>query len=118
MVVISDFYEEPDTIAAALDELRIRGHDVIALHILDPLERDLDLAGAYVFEDLETGEHMPVAPAASRSEYTRLIEQHIDSLKRRCGSRQMDYSLFATDQPLDRMLFRYLSDRVQFARVR
>lgn len=117
VIVISDFYEEAAVVAGALDELRLRGHDVIALHILDPLERDLDLSGPDVLEDLETGERLPVAPV-TRAEYRELISAHIQALQQQCGARQTDYGCFGTDQPLDQILFRFLSDRAQFARVR
>ncbi|MDX1656047.1 MAG: DUF58 domain-containing protein [Candidatus Competibacteraceae bacterium] len=118
VVVVSDFYEQPQRVAGALDQLRIRGQDVIALHILDPLERDLDLGGTLVLEDLESGQRLPVAPQAIREEYRQLVEAHITALGQACGARQTDYGQFTTDQPLDRILFHYLSDRVRLTRVR
>ena len=36
VVVISDFYEDPDTVLAAIAPLRGRGHDVIVFHVMDP----------------------------------------------------------------------------------
>ncbi len=62
VVVISDFYAAPSDVAVALDSLRVRGHDVIALHVLDPFERDLELSEPAVLEDLETGDRVPVTP--------------------------------------------------------
>ena len=118
VVVVSDFYQSADTVALALDELRLRGHDVIALHILDPEERDFGLDGQCVLQDSETGEQLPVLPTRIRSDYRQRIESHIDTLSRACGSRQTDYGFFASDQPLDQLLFRYLSDRARFARIR
>jgi len=118
VVVVSDFYAPPREIVVALDELRVRGHDVVAFHVLDPLEQDLDLPGPQVLEDLETGERLPVAPAQLRAAYRRLVAEHIETLEKACGERRTDYAFFGTEMPLDHMLFRYLSDRVRLARVR
>lgn len=117
LVVISDFYVQPEEAAVALDALRVRGLDVIALHVLDPFERDLDLPGPAVLEDLETGERLPVTPQA-RGQYRVLVDDHVTALARACGGRRIDYDCFVTDQPLDDMLWRYLSNRARLARVR
>ncbi len=116
VIVISDFYLQPKDAVLALDELRVRGHDVIALHILDPMERDLALGGPTILEDLESGSRMPVSPA-SGDEYKALIEHHIDQLKIDFGSRAIDYSCFTTNQPLDHLLFQYLSTRARLVKT-
>lgn len=117
VVVISDFYADPADVAVALDALRVHGHDVIALHVLDPLERDLALSGPTVLEDLETGERVPVTPKG-RVAYRALVDAHVDALTRALGDRRIDYDCFVTDRPLDDMLWRYLSNRARLARVR
>lgn len=117
LVVVSDFYTPPEDAALALDALRVRGHDVIALHVLDPLERDLDLPAPVVLEDLETGERLPVTPQG-RARYRALMDAHVAALARLCGDRRIDYDCFVTDRPLDDMLWRYLSNRARLARVR
>lgn len=117
VVVISDFYLDPKQAVLALDELRVRGHDVIALHILDPMERDLALGGPTILEDLESGKRLPVSPA-SQTEYRELIEHHIAQLQLDLGSRAIDYSCFTTDKPLDELLFKYLSTRARLAKTR
>ena len=38
VIVISDFYEEPETIVRAIEPLRFRGNEVVLFHILDPQE--------------------------------------------------------------------------------
>ena len=40
LAIISDFYEEPDTILDAVKRFRYQGHDVMLFHILDPAELD------------------------------------------------------------------------------
>lgn len=118
VVVVSDFYVAPEDAASALDGLRVRGHDVIALQVLDPVEIDLELEGAEVLEDLETGERLPVSPQALAGEYRRLVEDHGEALRARLGERRVDFSRFDTAAPLDHALFAYLAGRARLARVR
>ncbi len=38
VVVLSDFYEQPETIIKTIEPLRFRGNEVILFHVLDPQE--------------------------------------------------------------------------------
>jgi uncharacterized protein (DUF58 family) len=115
-VVASDFYCEPRRAMAALDALRLRGHDVIALHILDPQEMDLGLSGPEVLQDMETGARMPVTPAG-QARYRELMREHVDALHTGLRERGMDHACLLTDRPLDEMLWHYLSQRARLARL-
>ena len=63
LLLISDFYDEPDAILEAIKPLRFLGNDLIVFHVLDPQEIDFDYDDASSFEDLESGEQIPVVPA-------------------------------------------------------
>ena len=118
IVVISDFYDEPDAIANAIRPLRYRGHDVIVFHVLDPAELDFPFGEAASFEDLETGDRMPIVPAAARERYQALVRQHTEALGRLFTDSRIDYALFNTSVPLDHALFHYLSARERLSRAR
>jgi len=118
VVVVSDFYLSPDEAVRALEALHVRGHDVIAIHLIDPVERELDLGATTVVEDMETGEQLPISPTALRDEYQGLLRTHMEALSRACGEHEVDYTCFDTATPLDHVLFRYLSQRARWARVR
>ena len=70
LVLISDFYEEPEAILDAIKPLRFLGNDLIVFHVLDPAEIDFDFNDASSFEDLESGEQMPVVPDVVRRRST------------------------------------------------
>jgi uncharacterized protein (DUF58 family) len=118
LVVVSDFYEEPDAIVEALGPLRFRGNDLIVFHVLDPAELDFDFSEASAFEDLESGEQIPVVPQALRDEYRKMIRAHIDGIAERCKGARIDYTMLQTSQPLDHALFSYLSMREKLMRAR
>ena len=80
LVVVSDFYEEPEAVLDAVSPLRFRGNDLIVFHVLDPSELEFGFGDAQPFEDLESGEQMPVVPEAFRAEYRSLVQAHVDAL--------------------------------------
>jgi uncharacterized protein (DUF58 family) len=118
LVVISDLYEDPDVIIRALARLHHKGNDVIVFHLLDPSEVEFPFEDAAQFQDLESGERMPVVPEKLREEYRGHLEAHVDTLKRRMVQNEIDYCFVQTSQPLDHALFEYLSRREQLSRVR
>jgi uncharacterized protein (DUF58 family) len=118
VVVISDLYEEPEAVAKAVRPLRYRGHDVIVFHLLDPAEIEFPFDEAASFEDMETGDRMPIVPSAVREHYQALVRQHSESLGRLFTDSRIDYSLFNTSVPLDHALFHYLSARERLSRAR
>jgi uncharacterized protein (DUF58 family) len=111
LVLISDFYEDPDTVLEAVSPLRFRGNDIIVFHVLDPMELEFGFADASPFEDLETGEQMPVVPEAFREEYRSLVRAHIEALRSSFSKVRVDYTMLDTSKPLDHAMFRYLSGR-------
>jgi uncharacterized protein (DUF58 family) len=118
LVLISDFYEEPDTVLDAIKPLRFLGNDLIVFHVLDPAEIEFGYEDASSFEDLESGEQVPVVPESLRAQYRQMIQDHIATLKSKFSEHRIDYTLLNTAQPLDRALFSYLSSRERLLRVR
>ena len=118
IVLISDFYEDPAAILESVKPLHFLGNDLIAFHVLDPAEMDFGFEDASSFEDLESGEQIPVVPESFRDEYRQLIRGHIESLKTKFSEVRIDYMLANTAEPLDRALFSYLSSRERLMRVR
>jgi uncharacterized protein (DUF58 family) len=111
VIVISDFYEEPETIVRAIEPLRFHGNDVVLFHILDPQEIRPVLNGPAILVDLETGRNIEVIPEYAKTTYRAKMEAHIEQLRSRTQAAGMDYQLLVTDQPLDAALREYLSLR-------
>lgn len=118
VLLISDLYAEPDQVLDALEQLRQRGNDVMVMHVLDSAELEFPFDESGMFEDLETGERIPLLPARMRERYRAAIHEHIAELSARIGDHGMDYSMFDTSRPLDYALFDFLSRRERLARVR
>ena len=118
MVLISDLYENPEELLRSINQLRYRGNDLIVFHLLDPLELNLELGDVSSVEDLETGVNLPIATARYRDEYRQLVADHRAALERGFGANRIDYIFADISQPLDDILFRYLSDRESQIRTR
>ena len=113
VVLISDFYEEPGSVADAVRALRSAGNDVIVFHLLDPTELAFPFDAAQSFQDLETGERIPVVPDALRERYREMVAAHVSTLRTLLRSERIDYAMFDTSQPLDHALFALLSERAR-----
>jgi len=118
LLLISDFYDDPDAVLDAIKPLRFLGNDLIVFHVLDPQEINFDFNDASTFQDLESGEQIPVVPQSFRAEYRRLIQEHIARLSAKFSEQRIDYMLCNTSEPLDKALSSYLSSRQKLARVK
>jgi uncharacterized protein (DUF58 family) len=110
-VLISDFFEKPDTIIETIQPLRFRGNELILFHVLDPRELDPNLGEPALLLDMETEEAIEASPDYAHTEYRRRIGAHIDELRSKAQGAGIDYFLLRTDQPLDAGLREYFTIR-------
>ena len=113
IVVISDFYTEPEALSKVLSGLAARGHDLLLVHVLHPAERTFDLTQAATLRDAETGEVMEVTREEVEREYPARLAAHIDTLKRLTLGMGGHYLQVNTNEPLDRTLAGYLHFRAR-----
>lgn len=111
VVVISDFFAEVDDIMAGLDHLRFDGHNVIALHTLDPYELSFPFKGTWRFEGLEREEPLTAQAERMRDEYLLNFNRYREALQAGCIGSQVDYSLVDTSRPLDAVLSEFFHQR-------
>lgn len=112
IVLISDFYDQPERLQSAFQHLRFKGHDLVAFHVLDKNEVEFDFDDAVLLlEDAETQEQMPVLPDVIARGYRERMRGHIDELRRCAAANHVDYEFITTGQPLDFALFSFLSRR-------
>lgn len=110
-ILISDFYEDAESIVRTVEPLRFHGNEVILFHVLDREEIRPELRGPAILVDMETEQRLEVIPEYTRTEYRKKMDSHIDRLRTKARAAGMDYYLLVTDQPLDEALREYLSIR-------
>lgn len=111
VVLISDLLDNEKEIVQALAHFRKRLHDVIVLHVLDPVEIDLSLKQGFEFEDLETGELLTVDPRGVAKDYQKEFGAFLDYYRVSCEAMKVDYRLVKTDQSVETYARAYLEER-------
>ena len=84
-----------------------RGSDLIVFHLLDPAELRFPFDQPATYEDLESGERIPVVPDAARARYARWWPTHIATLSRVLG--REPHRLRASSTPRSPSTTRWLS---------
>ena len=110
-VIVSDFYEEPETVIKVMEPLRFRGNELILFHVLDPQEIQPRLKEPVLLVDMETQDAIEVSPDYAKHEYRAKIDAHVETLRTKAKAANMDYFLLRTDRPLDDALREYLTIR-------
>lgn len=111
VMVLSDFMDDPASIASALGRLRAAGSDVIAFQVFDPSEQDLDFVDFTQFRDVEDNSIVAVDPLLIREQYRELFGQHIESLRSRCLSFGVDFAPLPVGDNFDILIADYLRRR-------
>ncbi len=111
VIVISDFFDDPEAVISSLKHLRYNKNEVIVFHILDPIETAFGFKNDSVFVDLETGEEMTTQPHQIRKAYREAMDNFINSIKSNCLNFGIDYNLIETSANFDKALFSYLKKR-------
>ncbi len=116
VVLISDFYTDPEALKEGLRHLRFKRHEVVAFHLLDPVEESLELDGLFNMIDLETGGRLQVDAALVRESYCRKFREHMQRLQTVCNDSNVEYHVMRTGEPFAEALAAYLNVRMQLRR--
>ena len=111
VVVVSDFWEQPETIMKAVAPLRWKGNDVVLFHVLDRQEIRPKLSGPVILIDMENEQSMEVSPDYAKHEYAPKIDAHLAAMQDEARKTGLDYWLAPSDVPLDESLRKYLTIR-------
>jgi uncharacterized protein (DUF58 family) len=111
VVLISDFFEDPERIRAALARLKHRRHDVIMFQTLDRQETEFDLDDSAPFEGLEGEGRLKLDPRSVRDAYLEALGEHQSKLTRTARSFGFDFTTVSTHQWLGPSLAAFLARR-------
>jgi uncharacterized protein (DUF58 family) len=111
VLVVSDFWEPPESIIRTIEPLRFHGNEVVLFHVLDPEDVRPKLNGQSLLVDMETKAELKVTPDYAKKEYREKIDAHLAELRDRTQAAGMGYFLLITDRPLDAALREYLTIR-------
>ncbi|MGM0488189.1 MAG: DUF58 domain-containing protein [Planctomycetota bacterium] len=112
VVILSDLFDDVDSMITGLKHFHHRRHDVLVFHVLDPVELDFSFSRPTIFQGLERGPRVTADPRSLRGAYVKEIEAHVRRLRTGCRAMGIDYQQLRTDQPFDIALSNYLAARM------
>ena len=118
VIVVSDFFEEHESLTGGLKHLRHGGHDVSLLQIIDPAEQDFPYDSPTLFRGMESLADHSVDPRSLAKAYREEFEQFEKQLRFTCQKHGIDHTLARTEEPIDKALTRCLRARQQLAGAR
>ena len=111
VLIVSDFWESPESIIRSIEPLRYRGNEVVLFHILDPNELAPKFRDPVLLQDVEDDNAMEVSPDYARNEYRARIDEHMRQLSEKAHAAGLDYVFMNTAKPLDEGLRNFLAIR-------
>ncbi|MFC2134952.1 DUF58 domain-containing protein [Bacteroidota bacterium] len=111
VIIISDFFDEPDAVISAIKHFHFQKNEVIVFQILDPVEKNFNFGRDAIFVDKETGEEMTTHPYQIQKAYQKAMTEFTEKIKGECLSFGVEYNLLDTTTPFDKALFSYFKKR-------
>lgn len=111
VIIISDFFDDVESVLTALKYFRTRKNEVIVFQVLDPVERDFAFGRDAVFVDMETGEEMLSQPFQIQKAYQKALMEFLAKIKSSCRQQGVEYNVVLNSEPFDKALFSYLQKR-------
>ncbi len=112
IVVFSDCFGDLDELSRSLQQLRLRGHDVLVFQVLAPEEISFSFRNSAIFEDLEArSNRLSIHPGSIRRHYLQEFESFMQDLHDRMAKIDCDFVTLSTDRNLGDSLAYYLSRR-------
>jgi uncharacterized protein (DUF58 family) len=111
VIIISDLFDEIDSVLSALKHFRYQKNEVVVFQILDPSERRFSFGRDAVFHDMETEEEITTQPYQIKKAYIEAFEEFINRIKSECLNSNIEYNLIETSTPFDKALFSYIQKR-------
>ena len=112
IVIISDLFDDLDSLKSGLRHLRYRKHEIVVLQLLDPQEVDFPFEDVTLFKGLEQAGDLLTEPRALREGYLKQLNDFTDATKKLCRGMNIDFRRFNTAEPLDAALSTFLAERL------
>ena len=111
VVIISDLFMDPETLASCFGHLRFRRHDVAVFHLLDPQEMAFDFRRPTRFLDMEGGTPLFADPLDIADRYTQALSTYLAAVRQIGLEQGIDYHRTLLDEDSEKVLARFLVSR-------
>lgn len=110
-VIVSDFFDDPENIRSAFAKAKHRGHDLIALQVLDKAETSFEFDDPAAFIGMEHEPTIRIDPRSLKKEYLEAIKEHIDQVSKHARSFGFDHQVVSTHEWLGPTLAKFVARR-------
>lgn len=116
VVLVSDLFVDPQTLAESLRQFRLRKHEVVVFHVMHEDELTFPFQDNTLFRGLEDNIQLHTEPRALRKSYLEAVDRFREEVRKTCASFGIDYVQMSTSDPLDAALAGYLAFRQKTAK--
>jgi uncharacterized protein (DUF58 family) len=113
VILISDLFLDPQQLTRALQQFRLRRHEVVVFHIMHDDELTFPFQDNTLFRGLEMDAQLHTEPRALRRAYLDAVEAYMEKIRKACATTGVDHVLINTAKPLDAVLATYLNFRTK-----
>jgi uncharacterized protein (DUF58 family) len=118
IIVISDFFVEPELLRGCFEHLRFRKHDVAAIQLLDARELSFHFRRPMRFLDMEGGPAVFAEPNDIADRYHKALQHYLHELRQVVLETAVDYHRVVLDEDYEQVLMRFLVGRTRTRGVR
>src|SRR3982751_5609578 len=111
LVILSDFFDDIESIRQGLRHLRYKKHEIMVFQILDPAEIEFPFEDVTMFKGLEEMGELLTEPRSLREGYLEQLRQVTEELKKLCRGMNIDFQRFSSGDGLDVALSQFLATR-------
>ena len=111
IVILSDFFDDLDSIKSGMRHLRYKKHEVMAFQILDPAEVEFPFEDTTLFKGLEEAGELLTDPRALREGYIAELSSFTAQLQKLCRGMHIDFTRMNSGDSLDVALSGFLATR-------
>lgn len=111
IVIISDFFDDIDSIKKGLRHLRYKKHEMMVFQVLDPQEIEFPFEDVTLFKGMEEMGELLTEPRALRQGYLEQLALFTESLKKLCRGMHIDFTRMNSGEALDVALSGFLATR-------
>jgi len=111
IVLLSDFFDDMESIQNGLRHLRYKKHEMMVFQILDPMEIEFPFEDVTLFKGLEELGELLTEPQSLRRGYLEELGKFTEQLKTLCRGMHIDFTRMNSGEPLDVALSGFLATR-------